>query len=159
MNFFNSLNLIYLIDTQFIYFSQICMIIYQVFFCKIFHHILVFKFTSIKLFLKFCKDWKKSPLYLQLYPVTILFFFSSFVMNLTILLAFQKISFEFVVFLYFILIFNTISFLQFFLEYLKFTFSLQVSICVYVCQCIYPCKYCCSCFLQVLCAIISASVF
>lgn len=156
MNFFNSLNLIYLIDTQFIYFSQICMIIYQFFFCKIFHHILVFKFTSIKLFLKSCKDWKK----ISTVPVVIshynFFSFSSFVMNLTILLAFQKISFEFVVFLYFILIFNNISFLQFFLEYLQFTFNLQVSICVYVCQCIYPC---CSCFLQVLCAIISASVF
>ena len=33
-------------------------------------------------------------------------------MNLTVLLAFQRISFEFVVFLYFILLFNTISFQQ-----------------------------------------------
>ena len=40
------------------------------------------------------------------------FSFSSLVMNLTVLLAFQRISFEFVVFLYFILLFNTISFQQ-----------------------------------------------
>ena len=85
---------------------------------------LVFKFTSIKLFLKFCKDWKKISTVSVVISHYNFFSFSSFVMNLTILLAFQKISFEFVVFLYFILIFNTISFLQFFLEYLQFTFNL-----------------------------------